>query len=286
MAEIDFTQPHATYILRDASSNAKLEVVPERGGIVTQWSIQDQDILYLDHERFTHPELSVRGGIPILFPICGNLPGNTYTYQGQSYTLKQHGFARDLPWEVLDASDKTRLTLKLQSNPATLAVYPFKFEVIFTYCLRGSSLDIHQQYTNLGTVPMPFATGLHPYFLVSDKTQLRFEIPATEFWDHRTRSPGQFLGGFDWSLDEIDWAFPKPSGSTATVIDRNRPLQLTLSYDEQYSMLVFWTQQGKNFYCLEPWSAPRNALNTGECLLYVEPDKTLTTQVALSVDFL
>ncbi|HEY9597003.1 MAG TPA: aldose epimerase, partial [Cyanophyceae cyanobacterium] len=80
---------YETYILTDESAQAQLEVVPERGGIITQWSLQGQDILYLDAERFANPTLSVRGGIPILFPICGNLPDNTYRYKGQSYQLKQ-----------------------------------------------------------------------------------------------------------------------------------------------------------------------------------------------------
>ncbi len=71
-------QQYKTYVLCDSYAQSEIEVVPERGGIVTKWRIQGQDIFYLDESRFTHPELSVRGGIPILFPICGNLPDNTY----------------------------------------------------------------------------------------------------------------------------------------------------------------------------------------------------------------
>jgi len=54
---------YQTYILGDR--NSKIEIVPERGGIVTSWVVADQEIFYMDTERFTHPELSVRGGIPI-----------------------------------------------------------------------------------------------------------------------------------------------------------------------------------------------------------------------------
>jgi len=67
-----------TYTLSDDSSGSQIEVVPERGGIVTSWKINGQEVFYLDTERFTHPDLSVRGGNPILFPLCGNLPDNTY----------------------------------------------------------------------------------------------------------------------------------------------------------------------------------------------------------------
>ena len=71
--------PYSTFVLTDSESAARLEVVPQRGGLITRWHIQDQPILYFDEARFANPELSVRGGVPILFPIAGNLPDNTYT---------------------------------------------------------------------------------------------------------------------------------------------------------------------------------------------------------------
>ena len=118
---------YLTYILSDSKSNARLEVVPERGGIITRLSLKGKEILYLDEKRFADASMSVRGGIPILFPICGNLPDNTYTHHGQSYTLKQHGFARDLPWEVIAEETEfcASLSLSLESNTTTYKDYPF-----------------------------------------------------------------------------------------------------------------------------------------------------------------
>ncbi len=280
-------QQYKTYILSDQTAQAQLEVVPERGGIITKWRIQDREILYLDAERFANRDLSVRGGIPILFPICGNLPENTYTYASQQYFLKQHGFARDLPWEVTDQQiqDSASLTLVLNSSDETRAVYPFDFQLTFTYQLKGHSLEIQQRYSNFSDKPMPFSTGLHPYFGTSDKTRLKFEIPAGEFQDQKTKKSDFFSGNFDFDLDEIDVAFQAASQS-ARVTDSARRLQLTLSYDESYPILVFWTLKGKDYYCLEPWSASRNALNTGERLIHLEPGATIETRVQLNVTFL
>src|ERR1700744_197761 len=39
---------------------------------------------------------------PILFPIVGSLKGNTYFYDGKSYTLPRHGFARDKTFLIAD----------------------------------------------------------------------------------------------------------------------------------------------------------------------------------------
>ncbi len=280
-------QQYKTYILSDETAGSQLEVVPERGGIITRWRVQGQEIFYLDTERFTHPDLSVRGGNPILFPICGNLPDNSYTYNGKQYTLKQHGFARDLPWEVTDQATQNQasLTVVLNSTEQTKAVYPFDFQVVFTYKLQGNTLEIQQEYKNLSSTQLPFSTGFHPYFSVKDKTQLKFEIPSHEYQDQRSKEIHRFNGNFDFNLDEIDVAFKELTSQSATVIDNSRKLKLTLDYGKEYPILVFWTLKGKDFYCLEPWTASRNSLNTGEHLTVLQSGASYNASVRLTANF-
>ena len=277
---------YTTYILTDPIAQTRLEVVPERGGIITRWQVRGQDLLYLDGDRFADPSLSVRGGIPILFPICGNLPNNTYTHQGKNYTLKQHGFARDLPWTVSDSPPSDGITLTLTSNNQTYAVYPFDFELTFTYRLQGNALLIQQRYVNRSPEPMPFSTGLHPYFAVSDaaseKNQLQFDIPATQVTNQIDQIQHPFSGQFDFGQTEIDAAFRPVARQEASVTHSGH--RLTLSYDAIYATLVFWTIKGKDYYCLEPWSAPRNAMNTGEDLTLLQPGAMAETWVKLAID--
>lgn len=277
---------YKTYILTDQTTQSRLEVVPERGGIITQWQVNGQELLYLDAERFANPELSVRGGIPILFPICGNLPNDTYTHNGQTYTLKQHGFARNLAWNVVEQMTQSEagIVLRLTSTDQTRAVYPFDFQITFTYRLQGTSLLIQQQIVNQSSESMPFSMGLHPYFQVSDKSQLQFDIPATQFQDQQDRTVHSFAGTFDFEQDEIDVAFRTLSRQSARATDRNR--RITLDYSSIYSTLVFWTIKGKAYYCLEPWTAPRNALNTGEHLTQLAPGSSLDATVRLAANFL
>lgn len=279
---------YKTYVLTDDAAASRVELIPERGGIVTRWTLNDQEIFYLDAERLTHPELTVRGGIPILFPICGNLPDNTYTHAGTAYALKQHGFARELPWTVVDTAteDSAQITLTLTSNDQTYPHYPFNFHLAFTYRLRGNRLELLQQVTNQGAEPMPFSLGFHPYFWAPDKSQLQFELPATEFLEQRSRSTHPFSGSFDLEQEEIDILFSALSAQTASVIDQSRGLKLQMNYDNPYSILVFWTVKGKDFYCLEPWTAARNAMNTGDRLLQVEPGSHFSTHFELIVSSL
>ncbi|WP_373525017.1 aldose epimerase [Nostoc sp.] len=280
-------QQYKTYILSDETAGSQLEVVPERGGIITRWRIQGQEIFYLDTERFTHPDLSVRGGNPILFPICGNLPDNVYTYNGQQYILKQHGFARELPWEATESKteDKASLTVVLNSNEQTKAVYPFDFQLAFTYELQGNTLEVRQEYKNLSSTPMPFSAGFHPYFLCGDKSQLKVNIPSGQYQDNKTKKTQSFDGNFDFNQDEIDFVFGQLTSRSASVIDNSRKLELHLDYDDFSTWLVFWTVKGKEFYCLEPWSATRNSLNTGENLTVLEPGASYSASVRLRADF-
>ncbi|MBE9093378.1 aldose epimerase [Tychonema sp. LEGE 07203] len=278
---------YKTYILSDETANSALEVVPERGGIAISWLVEGKEMFYLDAERFANPDLTVRGGIPILFPICSNLPDNTYTHKGVERKLKQHGFARDLPWTATEqvTDGCAAITLVLNSDEKTQAVYPFDFQVAFTYQIKGNSLEIVQEYTNMGTEPMPFSSGLHPYFLAPDKTNLRFEIPGMQYRDQKTHSKGYFTGVFDPALDEIHVSFDELTGLAAIVTDAARNLRLTLSYSSSYGKLVFWMVEGKDFYCLEPWTAPRNALNTGEHLIYLQPGATCQMLVRMTATF-
>jgi galactose mutarotase-like enzyme len=281
-------RPYVTYVLGDEETSTQIEVVPERGGILTRWQVAGKEIFYMDEERYKDPTLTVRGGNPILFPICGNLVDNQYTYQDTRYTLKQHGFARDLPWTVTSESttDGAALTITLTETPATLAVYPFAFTVAITYRLVGSTVTIAQTITNHSTEAMPFAIGFHPYFAVQDKEQLNITIPSTATRDQKTKQLLPFDGSFDFQRDEIDSAFSTLTAPTAEILDPVQGTRLTVSYDESFSNLVFWTVKGKDFYCLEPWTSGRNALNTGENLITLAPGESKTLQVHYTVTLL
>jgi galactose mutarotase-like enzyme len=277
---------YATYLLSQSEPDSLLEVVPERGGIALRWQFQGKEIFYLDAERFKDPTLSVRGGNPILFPICGNLPDNTYTHNGQSYQLKQHGFARELPWQVSPLTDEAsgKLVLSLESNDQTRAVYPFEFYLAFSYQLVGNQLLTTQTVTNPSTEALPFSLGFHPYFLVDDKSQLRFDIPACELIDQKTKIAHAFAGEFDLSQDELDLIFPTLTRSSAHVVDLQQGIRLTLDFSDAYRNLVFWTVKGKPFYCLEPWTAGRNAMNTGDRLIALEPGASFTAFVNFTIE--
>ncbi|QDZ39421.1 aldose epimerase [Euhalothece natronophila Z-M001] len=278
-------ESYQTYILSDEAKQSRLEIVPQRGGIVTSWRIQGQEIFYMDWDRFQDANKSVRGGIPILFPICGDLPNDCYTYQGQEYTLKRHGFARDLPWEVTaqETENEAALTLVLKSNDQTRAIYPFDFEITFTYRLKGNTLTLDQTYRNYSSEAMPFSTGLHPYFWLTDKEQMQLDIPATQYQDNVNQGTYSYQGKFNLDQEEIDAQLRPLARQKASIALPKRGFNVNLSFSPEYTTVVFWNIKGKDFTCLEPWTAPRNAMNTGEDLLVIPSWESKNLQVVFEI---
>jgi galactose mutarotase-like enzyme len=213
------------------------------------------------------------------------LVDNSYSHGGQTYQLKQHGFGRELPWQVAETPElPNSITIYLESNATTKAGFPFDFKLTFTYELKDGALHIHQRYSNLSDVAMPFAAGFHPYFAVGDKSQLSFEIPGTHFADNITKTTLPYDGAFDLTQPEIDAAFTPLSAQTVTMTetDTTGSHTLSVSYDNHFTTFVFWTVLGKDFVCLEPWTSGRNALNTGHNLLFVPPQSSLEMLVSFA----
>jgi len=92
-----------------------------------------------------------------------HLPGEEhhYKWEGNTYALPQHGFARRLKWKTAGVSE-TRLTMELTDTSETRAVYPFSFRFLVTYELLEGCLYFRQGIENRGERPMPFSTGVHP----------------------------------------------------------------------------------------------------------------------------
>jgi galactose mutarotase-like enzyme len=263
-----------TLELHDDEARSSATVVPGRGAIVTRFRVGDRELLYLDASTLRDPGKNVRGGIPVLFPSPGPLAGDRFERGGRSGSMKQHGFARSLPWQARahDDADAARATLELASSDATLAMYPWPFELTLGVALRGTSLRLDVSVDNTGSEPMPFAFGIHPYFQVEDKAGARIATRATRAFDNVTKTVGPFHG-FDLTAKEVDLHLLDHGGSESA-LDWADGARLDLRASPEFGRWVVWTLAGKDFVCVEPWTAPADALNTGESLLVVAPGAT------------
>ena len=258
--------PLETHLLVDHEAKARVVLAPARGGIVTRFIVGDTSVLFLDVDTLRDATKKVRGGIPVLFPIAGRLVDDKYQYDGATYTMKQHGFARSMPWTIVDqATDGgARLGLGLTANATTRAQYPFDFRLAITYVLSDGRLTLQTRVTNPGDRDLPIHPGLHPYFQLADhnKNAARVVTDATQAFDNRTGAVVALREPIDLAADVVDLHVLDHWPRTVRLTrPGDRDLDLSLGVPDR--VLVVWTERGRDFVCVEPWTTRANALNDG-----------------------
>ena len=142
--------------------NNKIKVtITDMGAEMTSLVLKKTGVEYLwqaDPEYWT-------GHAYNLFPICGRLWEGKYTYQGKTYEMNLHGFARKTEYALAEQKEDA-ITFRLTDSDVTYAQYPFHFELLLTYSLDGASVKTTFQVTNKDEKELIFAIGGHPGFNV------------------------------------------------------------------------------------------------------------------------
>lgn len=257
-------------------------IFPKRGALVSSLRIAGRELLYLDRATLDDPSKNVRGGIPVLFPAPGKLAGDAWQCGGKHGTLKQHGFARTQAWDVLrtESTPHASVTLGLRANAEMLAQFPWAFAAELEFTLQQQALALTTRIANTGHESLPFALGFHPYFNVPDKTRARIDTAATRAFDNVTKRVQDFRG-FDLTQPELDLHL-LDHGSGRCTLALGDGTGIAIEASSEFARWVIWTLAGKDFVCVEPWTAPGNALNSGEQLRWLEPGASATFRVAIS----
>ena len=78
---------------------------------------------------------------PVLFPIVGSLWNKEMRQDGKTYTMGQHGFARDMDFELIEKSADT-LRYRLTSSEETKRLYPYDFILEIGYKLADNKVTV------------------------------------------------------------------------------------------------------------------------------------------------
>ena len=100
---------------------------------------------------------------PVLFPFVGSLKDKKYTHDGKEYAMGQHGFARDMEFEVI-SQDEKEVWFSVNDTEETYAKYPFHFVLEIGYRLEESNLKVMWKVKNTNKGDMYFSIGAHPAF--------------------------------------------------------------------------------------------------------------------------
>ncbi len=272
-------------VLRDAEAKSMLVLAPARGGMASRLSLGGRHRFFLDESTLRDPTKNVRGGNPVLFPSPGKLENDAYARaiaaQPRSmYSMKQHGFARNFPWEVAETKTDgdARAVLRLRSSDDTRAMFPWDFSAEYTYILKGMTLRIEQRFTNTGGEAMGFGAGFHPYFHVkqSEKPATRVGTKATRAFDNVTKKEVA-LEKIDLGKHEVDLHLLDHRAEPCTLESPTN--KIVVRGSAEFTHFVVWTLEGKDFVCVEPWTCPGNALNTRDRLITLGPGESKTIWV-------
>lgn len=210
---------------------------------------------------------------PVLFPIVGSVWEARYRVDEKEYQLSQHGFARDMDFELISCSD-TEVRYRLKSTEDTLRKFPWDFVLDIVYRLHEDCLDVIWEVSNPGEGDLYFQIGAHPAFNYPDYTAetsgrgfLSFD--RTEGLEcvrikekgcvdtsvlHPLAMPDGRLKLQRDTFDSIDTIILE--GGQIRRVDMYREdgtPWLALSFDAP--VVGIWSPPGKNapFICIEPW---------------------------------
>lgn len=208
---------------------------------------------------------------PVLFPLVGNYYEKKSVYQGKTYELGQHGFARDMYFELVkEATDE--LIFVLKDTEETLQKYPFHFELQIRYVLQGTTVQVRWTVKNTNEETMYFSIGAHPAFNCDlDTYKLRLEkngVPCDSLTANIIANDGsgclsdeteklQLQNGLLTMSDEL---FAKD----ALIIEKQQADVVTLVNPDGKAVVSvtcptplfgIWSPVGKHapFMCIEPW---------------------------------
>lgn len=228
---------------------------------------KETEVEYLWDAR---PEFWKRSS-PILFPLVGSLRGGAYIYNGIRYEMSQHGFARDMEFELVSQT-KESIEFVLRDTEGTLAIYPFHFELQIGYCLKEQRIEVSWKVKNTGNGEMYFAIGGHPAFMcpvVPETRQTDFFLKIGD----GERVVSSVLGNKGLLTDRkrsysLENGYLKVSadlfGDDALIIEDNQAKEVSLCGEDRQPYLTvrfdaplfgIWSPPGKNapFICIEPW---------------------------------
>lgn len=244
----------------------------EKGAELKSLVSGDKEYIWCGDEKFW------ASSAPVLFPICGGLKDDEYYYNGKKYTMKRHGFVRNLLFEVEKASDSA-VTFLLRSNDETKEQYPFDFELRVSYALEGKSLKINYNVKNCSGGKMYFSIGSHEgYYCPEGIEEYDVLLPAKETLD-ATKVDGPILSHDTERIIENDdkialkseyftidaLVFKDIKARSVVLKHRNSERALKLSF-EGCDYFLIWTKVGAPYVCLEPWCGVSDSVDTDKKL--------------------
>lgn len=234
-----------------------------------------KSLKYNDFEYLWEADPAVWGSSsPVLFPICGGLKDDKYTYEGNEYHLNKHGFVRREIFDVVEVAENVA-EFSYKSNEMTRERYPFEFDFRVKFELNNKDLSVTYSVVNLSEKDMYFNFGGHPAFACLEgisSYDLKFEqketldaykvygnLLSTETDRIITDTDVLHLKDELFIVDSL--LFKNINSKSVCLINKLNGRTVRFDYTG-YDFLTIWTKPGAKYICLEPWTGTPDFIGT------------------------
>jgi galactose mutarotase-like enzyme len=223
---------------------------------------------------------------PILFPFVGLVRDKQYSYQGKRYQMGQHGFARDMEFQLIEQTEE-ELWFELNSNATTLENYPFEFKLQLGYQLEERTVKVMYRVINPSKEVMYFSIGAHPAFICPyDENKSAYYVRLNHTKKLESYYLDTKLGVREMDAKEVEFAYIDSEyayikltkelfAKDALIIENTEITEVSLCYEDKtpYVTVEFdaplfgiWSpaNTGAPFVCIEPWYGRCDAINSPE----------------------
>ena len=208
---------------------------------------------------------------PVLFPTVGRLKDDTYTVDGQEYHMNQHGFARDMDFDVLKV-EADQVVLELHSSDQTKKLYPYDFILRLAFKLTDNGVQVGYEVENPADEEMWFGIGGHPAFKVPMDGDHFYDDYVVKLEPQTNRNIIPLNGPYadidhlkEERTSEIEVSHERfkddavildlgegPTTVTLTDNDQRHGVQLKTADAKYIGVWSCYPQEGQ-YVCLEPW---------------------------------
>lgn len=243
-----------SFTLKAGASIARFSAL---GAECRAWRVGGRDLLW-PGDAAVWPAVA-----PVLFPTCGWSRDGAIRVGDQVYPMPVHGFAAQCLFHASQSRDN-EIVFTLADSAQTRAHYPFAFDLAIAYRLAPDAVQAEFVVTNRGSVPMPYACGLHPGFVWGEGAH-RFVFAQEECAATPVIAPGGLFSSRSRTVPLEGRLLPLSQELFATealcfLDTRSRTFAFegpdgTLAIDApDFPHLVLWNTAAAPFLAIESWT--------------------------------
>lgn len=210
---------------------------------------------------------------PVLFPFVGSLKNKQFKFQGNTYPMGQHGFARDMEHRLTEQTD-SGIWFELLSNEETLKKYPMNFKLCIGYQLEDNQVKVLWRVENPFDTILHFSIGAHPAFNCpfygeENKEGYSLYFGGVDEIHHHGNTSDTGLAVMEEDIviplkdnrveisedffDRCTYMVEGRQTKEVGIVDPKGRKYITVTFD--MPLFAIWSPEKKNapFVCIEPW---------------------------------